>query len=843
MKTCLIISYGPVPTAKHQIVEGGGLRAWGLATGLVKHGIDTTIAVNQDYPQTEMSYQGIKLCNWTPENLPILANSYDSVILSYSMGKPAENVALDLRDNVQLIVDAYVPIYVEISARDSANLEGEYAAYMSVIKSFGNTLSRGDYFLCANETQKIYYTGVLSSLGRINPITYRDNLIDIVPFGIDSQPPAAKESPFRGKLADKDDFVILWFGGLYPWFDIRSLIKAVSRLHTTNPKVKLLVVGGKNPFNPTHEINKQYDEVVAYAEAKGLLGKAIFFVDWVNYADRADWYNSADVVISLNTPGEENRFSWRTRVMDYVWGEMAIATNGGDPLSERLIQDGAAERIYDLSVDGLVNTMDRLLKNRDHLAQLREKVRLIKKDYFWENVTKDLAKVVLDGKRAKDLEFNSLFSDRRIDRTFRERLNTKYKDKLWYKAVRTAYQIPMFAKNYGLRTALRHTYQLAQNRLSIRRDRQYVFISHPLDFTGGPVVLMEILQEFSKKVNPRRIKLVSPFIASNYLHSLRRLGIRLDGVDPRLGAGAIYQRLGLRRSDFVLLNTSAISKNYQSAILKFLADGRLKKALWYVHEDEPALQFRNKKIVQQIQHLLAKDKLRLGVPSVKMQKKYELFFGQKIELIPLHTDVDEKYKITRDASDFDTLRFFLSGPAAEGRKGHTTALFAFYKFFNDHYQKDPSVYRNFKIVFLGMGDDYVSLQVRAIGRRLFKERFEDHGPVPRPEALEKASECNVVVCCSLMEAFALYVAEGMYMGNVVLRNRSSGIDEQLEAGVNGFLIESKDVQHFADTIERLLNKSKITNAQLAKMGQASQRIIAPFADNRYYPILSELDKN
>jgi hypothetical protein len=27
------------------------------------------------------------------------------------------------------------------------------------------------------------------------------------------------------------------------------------------------------------------------------------------------------------------------------------------------------------------------------------------------------------------------------------------------------------------------------------------------------------------------------------------------------------------------------------------------------------------------------------------------------------------------------------------------------------------------------------------------------------------------------------------------------------------------------------------------MGQASQRIIAPFADNRYYPILSELDKN
>ena len=39
--------------------------------------------------------------------------------------------------------------------------------------------------------------------------------------------------------------------------------------------------------------------------------------------------------------------------MDYVWAETPIATNGGDPLSERLIAEGVAYRIESTHAAGL----------------------------------------------------------------------------------------------------------------------------------------------------------------------------------------------------------------------------------------------------------------------------------------------------------------------------------------------------------------------------------------------------------------------------------------------------------------------------------------------------------
>src|SRR5207245_2063470 len=212
---------------------------------------------------------------------------------------------------------------------------------------------RGDYFLCASDTQKIFYTGVLSVLGRINPLTYGQDVIHIVPYGIPDEPPHATVRAMRGTQLADDDFVVLWFGGLYPWFDIRQLIRAVENLAAENPKIKLLVVGGKNPFNSRPDFVRQYDEVVAFAKGRGLVDKSVFFVDWVDFDERANWYGTADLIISINAAGSENAFAWRTRVMDYVWAETPIATNGGDPLSEQLIAEGAAHRIGSTDAAGL----------------------------------------------------------------------------------------------------------------------------------------------------------------------------------------------------------------------------------------------------------------------------------------------------------------------------------------------------------------------------------------------------------------------------------------------------------------------------------------------------------
>ena len=107
-----------------------------------------------------------------------------------------------------------------------------------------------------------------------------------------------------------------------------------------------------------------------------------------------------------------------------------------------------------------------------------------------------------------------------------------------------------------------------------------------------------------------------------------------------------------------------------------------------------------------------------------------------------------------------------------------------------------------------------------------------HPSVPREEALKITSDCNAVICCSLNETFGLYVAEGMFMGHLVLRNDSAGMDEQLKEGVNGYFINGEDIEQFADAIEKILNKDT-TNSQLQSMGAASQRMISPYAKNKY----------
>jgi len=73
----------------------------------------------------------------------------------------------------------------------------------------------------------------------------------------------------------------------------------------------------------------------------------------------------------------------------------------------------------------------------------------------------------------------------------------------------------------------------------------------------------------------------------------------------------------------------------------------------------------------------------------------------------------------------------------------------------------------------------------------------------------------------------------MHMGHIVLRNNAAGMDEQLKPGKNGYFIDHTDVKQFASVIEKILNKSTVSDEVLQKMGAASQQIISKFSENDY----------
>lgn len=822
------------------------MRVWGLADGLRSHGIEVTVGINASFPQNTPEHDGIKLTNWSLDaDFVQLINSFDAVIISYNMGDPSVFVAENIAEDVQLILDAYVPIYIEVSARDSKDINTEYVNYMADIARHNKVLSRGDYFLYANDAQELMYSGVLSALGVINPHSYRKERLIKTPFGIHRTPIDTRVNPYSELGISPNDFVVLWFGGIYPWFRIEEYLDAIKAC-ADKPDIKFVFVGGKNPFNPNPDFFRQYDIAFDFAKKHKLLDKTVFFVDWVDFQERANWFVHANIIVSLNQPGDENKFSWRTRVMDYVWGEAVTISNGGDPLSEELISKGAAVRLPQLSSEALAEAIMRVKNNKKIVTEAKKSLRDIKETYFWDVVTKQLSTVI----KSHSLPFIDEQPLRALITPQESAAVTSggYSRGRLHKLVSAPRKVVRKIKQKGVRRTVKLAGSVIKNQLRSRlinsRLPQFVFISHPIDNTGGPAVLLQLVEEYVKKYGASRVRVIAPGIEKEQARYLKKMGVTAEQAVFGIGFRFLRLQLNLRPDDFVLINTTAIYDNYRDFILLWLQLGRLKHAYWFIHEDLEQIPIIHKEFLdtsnlKRTKELVDKGLLSLLFPSKRTSEEYkELLKIDKTKVINLHVEVDDKYIAPKQVGDFDTLNFLLSGTAGDGRKGQILAICAFYRFLKEVAIKKPENYRLFKLHLVAINDDYISRQIKWIAKSLLGDSAIIYPSMPKAEALKITAKCNAVICCSLNETFGLYIAEGMMMGHIVLRNNSAGMDEQLVDGKNGYLINHTDIGDFSEKIGYLLNKSKNTNKDLLSMSRASQKMMDEYSKYRYIDQIS-----
>ncbi len=395
----LILSATPVPTPEHLVVQGDGLRCWGLATGLRGHGLTVTVAVDPAHPQSLCEHEGVLLTNWNLTNgFGQLLAAADVVIVSYCAGELSRRVVDTVAVGTLLVLDAYVPIFTEVAARQSADVVAEYGPFLRDAQEWRRVLARGDLLLCAHQAQFDYYTGVLSSLAVINPFTFSQQRILLVPFGlrdVDPRDVSGSGSPYPPLGVKDNDFVLLWFGALYPWFDIAPLLAAVEELVRCDRRVHFVVVGGRNP-------NVNHDDFVRHAEhvrrwARGM-PDSVHVVDWVEYEQRTRWLANADLVVSLNRATPEVRYSWRTRVLDYIAVCVPLLTNGGDPLSEMVISAGGGLATDGSAVD-LVRQVRRCIDDREVLSVAALGMRNLRPTLDWGRVTEPLARAASAGAR------------------------------------------------------------------------------------------------------------------------------------------------------------------------------------------------------------------------------------------------------------------------------------------------------------------------------------------------------------------------------------------------------------------------------------------------------------
>ena len=855
----LIISWSPVPTPKYQKIEGSGQRFFGLATGLQKNGIkDITIAVGTIYPLDVDEVSGIKLFNYDfNDEFVKRLSGYDTIILNYAI-HGAAFIAQNLPEDVQVIFDVYGPAYIESLARNPEDLVGHYIGNLSAVNDvFNKVLPRGDYFLYANDAQEKFYTGVLATLGVINQFSYHTQRLLRVPFGIDKPDKTqAYKNPYLEYGIKDNDFVLLWFGGLYPWFDITKILDILK--DKQNKNVKFVIVGGNNPQNQHPDFVKHYHNTVDYIQKNDIEDQTIL-IDWVDYATRRKYYEYADAIISLNNESKENIYSWRTRVMDYVGSTTPLITNGGDPLSDELIEAGAAFKVDATNKDGTKNIIESLVHNKNKLIIASQKMQAVQPKYYWENVTKELAE--------KIKEQSKPYSD---EQDFRLQHHiTKPATQIGATVsgsrralMPIAYAVARKVKNEGFRT----TYTIIRGKVRRRAVFEYrkrfpaktktagkpriVIVSNQLNNTGAPFVIMDVVhkmrQQYRELARSVRFIAFTPIEASN-VTKLKNDGAKVEVYTNR------ELSLDLNDGDVVVFNTFAISRTTALSALQAIKQGKVRNIYWYGHENSPD-GFVDPEIRREFTALLKSNKAKVYAVSEATLREYVKFFGtsKNVEKMTFPFNFPKDRFKTRSANDFNELRFVTTGSMMDMRKGQYPLVYAFLDFYHNYYKTSPEDYRNFHLELIGAYEKsdlepQAAYHVKNIKKQLdlsaagLDDHFSMTFGLPHEKALEKIEAANVTICYSLYEALGIFVYEGMATGHPIIRNESAGQEEQLIDGKNGFAVSSKDFAGLVEVIEKMLNKKKTSNEDLAKMSKLSNDIAQKATVNEY-SMINEIHK-
>jgi GT2 family glycosyltransferase len=294
--------------------------------------------------------------------------------------------------DIPVLVDIYDPFHLEgLELRKEESPVERFSTARSDTKILNEQLERGDYFVCASEKQRDFWLGQMTAIGRVNPATYDQDaslrrLIDVAPFGLPTEPPAKQRKVVKGVIdgVGEDDFLLLWGGGIYNWFDPLTLIRAVADVATDVDDVKLFFLGTAHP-NP--DVPKMRMAAAAYklAEELGVLDTHVFFNDgWVEYEQRADYLLEADLGVSTHFEHVETAFSYRTRILDYLWAGLPIIATQGDSLSRLVTTHDLGITVPAEDVDACAEAIRRLRKDKDLYKACKANVEALAPDMTWE---------------------------------------------------------------------------------------------------------------------------------------------------------------------------------------------------------------------------------------------------------------------------------------------------------------------------------------------------------------------------------------------------------------------------------------------------------------------------
>jgi len=205
-----------------------------------------------------------------------------------------------------------------------------------------------------------------------------------VPFGIPDRPP----EPEAGSVPSvpSHSAMVLWWGGVWPWLDLETLLAARARLGSA--PISVVVPTATRPDGAQTGITS--DKLYEMARRHGLKPpRVVALENWIPYHDRHIVLNRASLVAVLHQASEEAALSFRTRALAAVWAGVPLLLSEGGEASRQARENGWGGVVGTGDPRAAAAAMELLLGEREQ-ARCRLAISKSRDKWTWSRVTEPL---------------------------------------------------------------------------------------------------------------------------------------------------------------------------------------------------------------------------------------------------------------------------------------------------------------------------------------------------------------------------------------------------------------------------------------------------------------------
>ena len=342
-------------------MAGSALRAWELANALagVGHEVRLTAAQGSSKPH-DSPVELVESPCW----------QWAEVVVAppWSLHLPA------FTGRHVLVIDGATPLLAELDAMPSTptvrRRRRTAAARLPVVAA------RAQAILATGAAQHDLWRAVLHRRPEV-PILE-------VPFGIQEHDPPDESADVIG--VPRDWSVVLWWGGVWPWLDLDTLLAARARLGRV--PVSIVVPTATRPGGALAQFTAT--DLNRMAARYALSAPDVVPLEhWAPYSERHLTLNRSAVMAFLHQPSPEAELSFRTRAMDALWSATPMLLSDGGEVARLAGALGWGEVVEPGNPKEVSDALQRILKPEEQTKR-RTAIQSHRDNWRWSRVAEPL---------------------------------------------------------------------------------------------------------------------------------------------------------------------------------------------------------------------------------------------------------------------------------------------------------------------------------------------------------------------------------------------------------------------------------------------------------------------